>query len=69
MNRQEMMLRAARGELADAAQMFLDKVDALEKLESLTEINTAVYESTDLCLGDATNALYFLIQHLEDSRR
>jgi hypothetical protein len=55
----------ARAELAQAAQIFLDKVDQLAKLEPLVDLNTTIYDDTDLCLNDATNVLYFLIQALE----
>ena len=55
----------ARAELAQASQIFLDKVAQLEKLEPLVELNTAIYDITDLCVNDATNVIYFLIQALE----
>ncbi len=59
------MIQSAKAELAQAAQTFLDKVDQLEKLESLIDLYTAVYETTELCVNDATNVLYVLIQALE----
>jgi hypothetical protein len=64
--RKQIMIASAKAELSQAAQTFLDKVDQLEKLESLTELNTAVYEGTDLCVSDATNVLYYLIEALQN---
>ncbi|MBW4450721.1 MAG: hypothetical protein KME38_28815 [Spirirestis rafaelensis WJT71-NPBG6] len=65
MNRQEMILRTAKGEVAHAAQVFIDKVEQLRKIEDLTYLNTAVYDSTDLCIEDAQNVLHFLIKQIE----
>jgi hypothetical protein len=65
MNRQEMMTRTARGELARAAQAFLDKVEQLKQMEDLTVLNTTIYDTTDLCIEDAQNVLNSLIQQLE----
>ena len=59
------MINSAKAELAEAAQVFLSKVDALEKLHPLTELHQAVYDRTDLNINDATNVLHFLIEALE----
>jgi hypothetical protein len=64
-SKEQMMTRTARCELAQAAQTFLDKVEALGKMQDLTDLNIAIYDDTDLCIEDAQNVLHFLIQQLE----
>ncbi|MBW4450761.1 MAG: hypothetical protein KME38_29030 [Spirirestis rafaelensis WJT71-NPBG6] len=65
MNKQEIMVNSARAEVAQSAQTLLNKIDALERLEPLTELQQAVYDRTDLNISDATNVLHFLIEVLE----
>lgn len=62
----EIQIRTARTELALACETFLEKVEALERLEGLSNLHTSVYEACDLTIFNATTVVHFIKESLKN---